>query len=262
MAGSSSSSRKGESHFSPAKIKEVSLKPDKVHTLVLWSKDFSHLLANKYGLLDLCRKYDQLYFHFTITGLGGSLIEKHVVRPEEALNQIKPLLEIAGSPFRLSLRFDPIVYWWEGQTLKSNLDFFPEIARVASACGLRQIRFSFAQWYRKAKIRAARIGLNYFDPPQEEKLKATEKLSRLASAFDLELLACAQAFLTTISGIKPSACIDGAFLQRLHPEHAPVSLIKDKTQREECHCTESIDIGSYTQSCPHSCVYCYANSRL
>ncbi|MCK4557835.1 MAG: DUF1848 family protein [Candidatus Aminicenantes bacterium] len=33
-------------------------------------------------------------------------------------------------------------------------------------------------------------------------------------------------------------------------------------QRAECRCTESIDIGSYTQSCPHSCLYCYANPRV
>lgn len=248
--------------FPRGKKKEISLLPEKVHTLVLWSKDFSHLLANKYGLLDLCRKYDQLYFHFTITGLGGTLIEKHVLRPEEALAQIKPLIDVAGSPWRISLRFDPIVYWWEGRSLKNNLDYFPHLARVASALGLRQIRFSFAQWYRKAKLRAARSGLTYFDPPLEEKIKAAEKLSQMASAFGLELLACAQSFLCVVPGVKPSACIDGALLERLHPARAQASPVKDKTQRAECNCTESIDIGSYTQSCPHSCVYCYANSRL
>lgn len=248
--------------FAWGKTKEINLQPEKVHTLVLWSKDFRHLLANKYGLLDLCRKYDQLYFHFTITGLGGTLVERHVIRPEEALKQIKPLIDVAGSPWRVSLRFDPIAYWWEGRSLKSNLDYFPHLARVASAMGLRQIRFSFAQWYRKAKLRAARAGLAYFDPPPEEKTETAKKLSQMASAFDLELLACAQAFLTTVPGIKPSACIDGALLETLHPTQARASLAKDKTQRAECNCTESIDIGSYTQSCPHSCIYCYANSRL
>ncbi len=248
--------------FPRGKAKEISLQPEKVHTLVLWSKDFSHLLKNKYGLLDLCRKYDQLYFHFTITGLGGTPIEQHVLRPEEALTQLKPLLQLAGSPWRISLRFDPIVYWWDDRTLRSNFDYFPRLARVASALGLRQIRFSFAQWYRKAKRRAARLGLAYFDPPLEEKIRAAEKLSQIASAFGLELLACAQAFLSTVRGIKPSSCIDGALLSKLHPAQLPASLAKDKTQREECHCTESIDIGSYTQPCPHSCVYCYANSRV
>lgn len=248
--------------FPRDKTKEVSLQPERVHTLVLWSKDFSHLLANKYGLLDLCQKYDQLYFHFTITGLGGTMIERHVIRPEEALSQVEPLLQVAKSPWRIKLRFDPIVYWWEGRSLRNNLDYFPRLARAASASDLHQICFSFAHWYRKAQLRAARLGLIYFDPPQEEKIKAAEKLSQIASSFGLELLTCAQAFLSKVNGIKPSACIDGALLRKLHPAQAQASLVKDRTQREECNCTESIDIGSYTQSCPHSCVYCYANSRL
>lgn len=244
------------------RAKDISLHPQKVHTLVLWSKDFSCLLNNKFGLLDLVKQYDQLYLHFTITGLGGTLIERQVVRAEEALAQIEPLIEIVGSNHRLSLRFDPIVFWWENKELKSNLDFFPVLARQAAKYGLRQIRFSFAQWYHKAKIRAARIGLNYFDPPEEEKLEVATKLVKTASLFGVELYACAQSFLTVIPGIKASSCIDGTWLQKIHPSQAPVSLAKDKTQRPECNCTESIDIGSYAQSCPHSCVYCYANSRL
>jgi DNA repair photolyase len=35
-------------------------------------------------------------------------------------------------------------------------------------------------------------------------------------------------------------------------------LAKDKNQRLECGCVESVDIGAYN-SCAHGCVYCYAN---
>jgi len=78
----------------------------------------------------------------------------------------------------------------------------------------------------------------------------------------LELWSCCQADLAGFPGVRASACIDGALLSSLHPEGEPASTVKDPTQRKDCLCTESIDIGSYTQACPTACVYCYANPRL
>jgi DNA repair photolyase len=240
----------------------VDLNPEAVHTIVLWSKNFSNLIEDRDGLRTALQKYAQLYFHFTITGLGGTFIEKGVPSPPAALSQLDSLIEIAGTPNRISVRFDPVIYWEEDKEIKTNLSSFKKLAPELAARKIENIRFSLAQWYGKAVKRAARYGFNYLDPPEEEKKKAVRSLSHEAKRWKLRLYACSQDFLSEIPGIQPSSCVDGLLLSRLHPNHEEVSTKKDRSQRAECRCTESIDIGSYTQSCPHSCLYCYANPRI
>jgi hypothetical protein len=237
------------------------LRPAAVHTIVLWSKDFSSLLEGRHALRALLGKYDQVFLHFTITGLGGTFIEGGVLPPEKALAQVGPLAEAAGHPRRVSLRFDPVVWWNEAGRERTNLDFFERLAPRAAAEGITDIRFSLTQWYGKARRRAARSGFEFIDPPVERKLEAARHLAGVAADWKLNLASCSQDFLTEVPGITASACIDGRLLAELHPGREPASLLKDKSQRPECGCTESVDIGSYTQTCPHACVYCYANPR-
>jgi len=239
----------------------VDLDPDHVHTLVLWSKDFANLTANRHGLRDLVRGYDQVYFHFTITGLGGTPLEEGVPSPRRAIRQLGPLVEIAGHPGRVSLRFDPLVAWREGGREMTNLGAFAGLAAEADTLGIRTVRFSYAQWYAKARRRAARRSVDVLDPPDAVKLRSATELARLARERGLRLFSCSQAFLAAVPGVEPSSCIDGRLLQALHPRREPASAAKDGSQRRDCGCTESVDIGSYTQTCPHGCVYCYANPR-
>ncbi|MGB8952746.1 MAG: DUF1848 family protein [Candidatus Aminicenantales bacterium] len=249
--------------YGPARqVYTVDLQPEAVHTVVLWSKDFSSLIEDRAGLRKALTRYDQLYCLFTITGLGGSFIEREVPPPLSAFSQLPALVEIVGSPQRISLRFDPVIYWKEKGKLETNLCFFEKLAERASRLGIKDIRFSFTQWYGKALRRAAQKNFLYVDPSPEEKKAAALWLSKVAERRQLNLFVCSQRFLSEVPGIRPSSCIDGRLLQGLHPQRAPVSLAKDKSQRPECECTESLDIGSYSQSCPHSCLYCYANPRM
>ncbi len=237
----------------------VNLAPESVHTLVFWSKNFANLLNNVSGLRELLSSYDQLYCHFTITGLGGTAIERGTPEPEETLGQLPELVELVGNPLRISLRFDPLLYWTEEDDVRTNEPFFARIAAAASEAGIRDIRFSFTQWYRKAKERAHRRAFSYCDPPEERKKEVARALANEASKRNLRLYACSQEFLNEIEGIRTAGCIDGALLEELHPRREPVARRKDRSQRKSCRCTESKDVGSYTQICPHCCVYCYAN---
>jgi len=239
----------------------VDLNPQNVHSIVLWSKNFDNFINNRFHLRDRLEKYDLLYCHFTITGWGGTFIESGVPSPDEALHQLDSLIEIVGGPERVTVRFDPIVFWETEEEIKTNLHVFETLAPSLAAKGITSIRFSFAQWYNKAKRRAAKTGLAYVDPSVEEKKRWTAGLVSIAKTWDLFLNSCSQNFLTEVPGIQPSSCIDGALLQRLHPQKEETSIKKDKSQRSECGCTESVDIGSYSLSCPHSCLYCYANPK-
>jgi len=241
---------------------EVDLSPDTVHTVVLWSKDFDNLLSNARGLKDLLSAYDQIYLHFTVTGLGGTAVEPGAPGRREALAQIAGLVGAAGDPRRVSVRFDPVVFWREGGRVRSNLVRFPEVAEAAARAGVRDIRFSFAQWYGRAARRAAAAGFAFVDPPDGEKRAIAADLEAAAAGYGLALHACCQPALAGVPGLRASACVDGALLEALHPRREPASRRKDRGQRADCGCTESRDIGSYAQTCPHGCVYCYANPRI
>jgi hypothetical protein len=239
----------------------VRLDPNVVHSVVLWSKNFANLIESHSNLGTVLQEYDQLYCHFTITGLGNSFIERGVPSYQESVAQLADLVEFVGSPERITIRFDPIVNWREGDEVCTNLYLFEKMAPVFHKNKIKTVRISFAQWYKKAVRRAKKHGFQYVDLPLEQKLEGARALVRVAEQWGIDLFCCSQDFLTEVPGIRASSCIDGQLLQSLHPGREGVSTKKDRTQRAECRCTESVDIGSYTQFCPHSCIYCYANPK-
>jgi hypothetical protein len=244
------------------RARPVDLRPAAVHSIVLWSKDFSPLIRNAHGLRDILGKYDQLYLLFTVTGLGGTAVEEGVPAPAAALAQLPALVALAGHPRRVSLRFDPVVHWMDGGEIRTNLPFFEIAAEAAAQAGIEDVRHSFTQWYGRALRRAKKSGFAPVDPTEEEKLEAAGRLAETASRWNLRLHACSQNFLARAPGIRASSCIDGHLLQELHPRREEASMAKDKSQRDECGCTASLDIGSYTQPCSHACLYCYANPKI
>jgi hypothetical protein len=56
-------------------------------------------------------------------------------------------------------------------------------------------------------------------------------------------------------GIEANACVDSELIRRLWG--LPIDGKKDRSQRPNCRCAASVDIGTYG-TCPAGCVYCYA----
>lgn len=67
---------------------------------------------------------------------------------------------------------------------------------------------------------------------------------------------CAEAVDLGQFGIRHGSCIDRKLIEQL--TGCAITGRKDKNQRKECGCMESIDIGCYN-TCKNGCRYCYAS---
>jgi len=237
----------------------ISLRPPDVHTLVFWSKDYSRFLNNS-ELREHLRLYS-VYFHFSITGLGGSFIESRVPSHEVTLEQLREMTHIWGAE-RIEWRFDPIVFLQRGAAKYTNFSEFRSLALRVRQTGVTKCTFSFATPYRKNLLFPRRYQFQYIFPGQEERTEMLMTMLSIGSSAGIELYACSDFSSAIINGINKARCIDGDRLTWLHPQKEKAASGKDRSQRAQCLCSPSIDIGSYEQACPHGCLYCYANPAV
>ncbi len=236
-------------------VRHVSLLPERVHSVVLWSKDYSALLDDEGGTRTALKRYDQLFCHLTITGLGGTALEPRVPPWKRVVEQIPRLVDWAACPERVSVRFDPILHWVERGRIRSNLPLAEGIFQACASYDGLDVKISFAALYGKVLRRKE---WEWYDPSMEERRAIAERLLALARSLGITLHACSDPTLAEL-GVPSARCIDGGLLTRFHPLGLAASTEKDRGQRKDCGCTRSVDIGAYTMRCPSGCRYCYAN---
>ncbi|MBM3333517.1 DUF1848 family protein [Candidatus Sumerlaeota bacterium] len=229
------------------RVTTISLRRDDIHTIVLWSKDFRNVVAD----LDFWRSWP-LYFSFTLNDCKQ--LEPNVAAVEARLEQMRILADAFG-PERINWRFDPVVYWDDGR--RNNLAGFVALADQIAHLGVRRCTFSFMTIYKKTVKRGRRLGIAFHDPPLEQKREVSQWLACECAQRNMALLTCCNEGLEGIQNLERGRCIDGQLLADLSGE--PCSLEHDRSQRPQCGCTVSVDIGSYWMVCPHACCYCYAN---
>jgi DNA repair photolyase len=226
--------------------------PERVHTLVVWTKDPRNLLAHP-RLRDLAGRLPQTFVHWTVTGLGGSALEPNVPAPEALLPVLPGLIEWLGSPRRLQWRFDPLVEVSRaGQTLGNlDLELFGRLAGEFASRGVEVVRTSFVTLYPKVRRRLAAAGLTAREFQAGERAGFLARMRELACRVGMQVLTCCE------PGVPRESCIDGRLLAELHPAREPCSQRRARDQRPRCGCTESFDLGYYLR-CPNGCLYCYA----
>jgi hypothetical protein len=236
--------------FKPVRL---SLRPEDVLFIVFWTRN-PHPLEKHLDRLDELyhRAY---YFHFTINGLPKTL---------ETNN---PPVDFAISTFlRLSERYPGQVFWRYDPIVLSDLtppnyhiEKFAQLAeRLRGAT--KRCYFSFVSWYLKVQrnfAKAARDhGVEFRDAALQERLEIVRQLAPIAAANDMTLYSCCQDALCEIDGVAKSRCVDMETIREIAPDR--YRNLRAAPTREDCGCCESRDLGYY-DSCPHGCIYCYAN---
>jgi hypothetical protein len=228
--------------------------PDSTHTLVLWTKNPHNILFDKV-LRSRLEKYNQLFLHLSITGLGATMLEPGAPPADTVLSMLPALADFLSGPERINIRFDPIVHFkLLDNSLVCNLEYFSYLAPAISDVGITRAFTSWVQIYGKVASRLNKLGIKAVELTDEKLRNEAEWLQQVARKNDIDLLGCC------VPNWPRSSCIDGSLLNQLNPLGNKTSIRRAKGQRKLCGCTESLDIGWY-HSCMHGCVYCYGNPQ-
>lgn len=232
------------------KVSEVSLRPEAVHSIVLWSKDFSPLLKR---IEEVERHAPNLFFHFTITGVPKNL-ELHTPDATDAALDFK-FISKRYSPDHIVWRFDPVV-------VTDRLPFEAYEESFARLAGMlkgytTECYFSFMEPYKKVLRNFGKYASHKLvELTIEKKKEYARGLSAIAKKNGMKLIACCNEYLVD-GEIEKARCIDAGRQAALFNDMDLST--KSAPTREGCGCAKAIDIGAY-DTCAHGCLYCYANS--
>ncbi len=231
----------------PRQVSRVKLTPDVVDGIVFWTKNPLPMLPRLGELKDY-----MYYFQFTLTPYEKDIEPGLPDKGQKLVPVFKSLSELLGAD-RVIWRYDPILLN-EKYTAQFHLDAFAAMAKELHPY-TRKVTVSFIDTdYRGVKGNLKELALKDFPPSAQERLGSS--LAQIARSYGLTIDTCAEKIDLLEYGIGKARCVDDRQFEKLLG--CPLNLSKDKSQRQECGCVTSIDIGTYN-SCPSSCRYCYAN---
>lgn len=229
-------------------VSRIALSPENIECVVFWTKNPGPMLA-RLGEIEALGYHS--YFLFTLTPYDIG-IEPRVPAIDERIAIFQALAGQIGKE-RVIWRYDPI-FFTDRYVTEFHATAFTEIAgKLAGATETCIV--SFVEMYRKCASKMH--GLAVINPVAEERLQLLSTLQRVAAHHGITLQTCAASGELQDSGVITGKCIDGRRIEKITGNRCGVR--KDKNQRHTCGCIDSIDIGAYN-SCPHGCLYCYANS--
>lgn len=232
--------------MNPHQVSKIEITPEVVDCIVFWTKNPEPMLKR----LDELASYDY-FFQFTLTGYGKD-IECNVPHKKERMIPIFQELSKKIGAKKVIWRYDPIIFTGK-YTPEYHLKAFEQIAKSLKGYTKKCV-ISFVDTYAKNKKSMESLGV--YELPPNELLIFAKKLAEIAKENKMTIGSCAENIDLEECGIVHNCCIDKALIEEITGYSLKVG--KDKNQRVECGCVESVEIGTY-DTCKNGCKYCYAN---
>jgi len=227
-------------------VSKIDISPEIVDCIVFWTKNPEPMLDKLEQLKDY--KY---YFQFTLTGYGKDMEPALPHKKDQMIPIFQRLSEMIGKE-KVVWRYDPIVIT-ETYSEEYHLKAFREIALCLNGYCTRVV-ISFVDLYAKTKKNMKNI--QTIDKNQRDLIGFSKKMAEIAISNGMEIETCSELIDLSTCGIKHSSCVDKKLIEEIIG--CSIKVEKDKNQREECGCVESVEIGTYN-TCLNGCKYCYAN---
>lgn len=229
-------------------VSKINISPDVVDCIVFWTKNPEPMISK----LELLEQY-QYYFQFTLTGYGRDIEPGLPDKKGRLIPVFQRLSEKIGKE-RVVWRYDPIIIT-DVYSKEYHLKAFREIAsRLNGYC--TTVVISFVDLY--TKIRKNMKDIKIVEEKPEDLIGLSSAIAEIAKSNGMEVVTCAEAIDLSSCGIKHGSCIDQKMVEKI--TGYPIHIKKDKNQRPECGCVESVETGAY-HTCLNGCIYCYANEN-
>ncbi|MDR2086350.1 MAG: DUF1848 domain-containing protein [Dysgonamonadaceae bacterium] len=277
--------------YNPFNRKPMNVSFQNTRVVVFWTKNPKPLIP---FLKELDDRGIHYYFQFTLNDYERERFEPNVPSLDERVETFKTLSELIGKE-KVIWRFDPLIV----APQVAPRDLLKKIGTVGNRLKgyTDKLVFSFIdiKTYRKVQYNLVKETSSFSkenivnaELTETQMTEIAEGLAKIrdrwnSEGWNISLATCAEQIDLSKYGIEHNRCIDGELMKRIFPDDNDLAYylsygklpgknalfanelpskqtnLKDKGQRKICGCMISKDIGMYN-TCPHLCVYCYANT--
>ena len=259
----------------------------RARVVVFWSKNPLPLIAH---LPAVEARGLASYVQYTLNDYEAEGWEPGVPPLARRVETFRRLAEAVGSD-RVVWRFDPLMLAANpGSRMLSCEDLLERVERLAQALAgcTTKLVFSFADIapYRKVAENLRRKGMTWRDFTPDEMRRMAAAIAAICARHGMRAATCGEKADLSAQGVEHNRCTDPELILQLTRRHPDVLELfgmsaseqmllpgassvlgatsgteypRDPGQRPTCLCVPCKDIGQYN-TCPHGCVYCYANT--